>query len=150
MALLECRGVGMKFGGAAALTDVNVVAESGAITGLIGPNGAGKTTCFNLLTKFLAPSSGRILFDGLDITDSKNVRINNCFINSSDDAICLKSENPALGCENVYIENCTLRSSATADALQFINFGNRIHAVRRLSNDLMSCFNDHSTETLAP
>lgn len=52
--------------------------------------------------------------DGLDITDCKNVRITNCSINSSDDAICLKSENAALGCENVYVENCTLRSSANA------------------------------------
>jgi hypothetical protein len=58
--------------------------------------------------------------DGLDITDSKNVRISNCFINSTDDAICLKSENPALGCENVQIENCTLRSSANA-----LKFGTR-------------------------
>ncbi len=50
--------------------------------------------------------------DGLDITDSKNVRITNCFINSSDDAICLKSEKPNLACENIYIDSCTLRSSA--------------------------------------
>ena len=50
--------------------------------------------------------------DGLDITDSKNVRITNCFINSSDDAICLKSENPNFLCENIYIDSCTVRSSA--------------------------------------
>jgi hypothetical protein len=50
--------------------------------------------------------------DGLDITDSKNVRITNCFINSADDGICLKSDNPKSACENVYIENCTVRSSA--------------------------------------
>ncbi|MEP6746881.1 MAG: glycosyl hydrolase family 28 protein [Bacteroidota bacterium] len=50
--------------------------------------------------------------DGLDITDSKNVRITNCFINSSDDALCLKSENPESSCENIYIDSCTLRSSA--------------------------------------
>ena len=40
----------------------------GSIHALIGPNGAGKTTCFNLLTKFLTPTSGQILFDGTDIT----------------------------------------------------------------------------------
>ena len=51
--------------------------------------------------------------DGLDITDSKNVRITNCFINSSDDGICLKSENPNLMCENVFIDSCTVRSSAS-------------------------------------
>ncbi|WP_019987527.1 glycoside hydrolase family 28 protein [Rudanella lutea] len=50
--------------------------------------------------------------DGLDLTDTRNVRITNCFINSADDGICLKSDNPRSGCENVTIENCTIRSSA--------------------------------------
>ncbi len=50
--------------------------------------------------------------DGLDITDSKNVRITNCFINASDDALCFKSENPNSACENIVVDNCTLRSSA--------------------------------------
>ena len=59
----------MKFGGAAALTDVNVVADAGTITGLIGPNGAGKTTLFNCITGLLEPSSGIILLDGHEITD---------------------------------------------------------------------------------
>jgi len=50
--------------------------------------------------------------DGLDITDSKNVRITNCFINSSDDAICLKSEDARFLCENIFIDSCIVRSSA--------------------------------------
>ncbi|MEI7423792.1 MAG: glycosyl hydrolase family 28 protein [Prolixibacteraceae bacterium] len=50
--------------------------------------------------------------DGLDVSDSKNVRITNCFINASDDGICLKSENPKLLCENIWIDSCTVRSSA--------------------------------------
>ena len=50
--------------------------------------------------------------DGLDITDSKNVKITNCFINASDDALCFKSENPNSSCENIFVDNCTLRSSA--------------------------------------
>jgi branched-chain amino acid transport system ATP-binding protein len=58
----------MKFGGAAALTDVDVNAEPGAITGLIGPNGAGKTTLFNCITGLLEPTSGTIVLDGKDIT----------------------------------------------------------------------------------
>ncbi|MUH49722.1 MAG: ATP-binding cassette domain-containing protein [Actinobacteria bacterium] len=68
MHLLECRGVGMTFGGAAALSDVGVTAEAGAITGLIGPNGAGKTTLFNCITGLLQPTSGEILLDGRDIS----------------------------------------------------------------------------------
>jgi branched-chain amino acid transport system ATP-binding protein len=58
----------MKFGGAAALSDVNITAEAGAITGLIGPNGAGKTTLFNCVTGLLEPSSGRVLLEGEEIT----------------------------------------------------------------------------------
>ncbi|ACU05086.1 glycoside hydrolase family 28 protein [Pedobacter heparinus] len=58
--------------------------------------------------------------DGLDITDSKNVRITNCFINASDDALCFKSENPDSSCENVFVDNCTLRSSANG-----LKFGTR-------------------------
>jgi hypothetical protein len=50
--------------------------------------------------------------DGLDVTDSKNVTITNCFINSSDDALCIKSSNPKGFCENIIVDSCTLRSSA--------------------------------------
>ncbi len=56
------------FGGFAAVTDVDLKVHRGSIHALIGPNGAGKTTCFNLLTKFLQPSGGRIVFNGRDIT----------------------------------------------------------------------------------
>ena len=51
--------------------------------------------------------------DGLDITDCRNVKIKNCFINSSDDGICLKSENPDMLCEDIEIDSCTVRSSAS-------------------------------------
>jgi branched-chain amino acid transport system ATP-binding protein len=51
--------------------NVNLAVQRGTIHALIGPNGAGKTTCFNLLTKFLAPTTGRIFFDGTDITGRK-------------------------------------------------------------------------------
>ncbi len=51
--------------------------------------------------------------DGLDVTDCKNVRITNCFINAADDGICLKSGNPASFCDNIFIDSCTVRSSAS-------------------------------------
>ena len=51
--------------------------------------------------------------DGLDVTDSRNVRITNCFINATDDGICLKSENPRALCENIYIDSNIVRSSAS-------------------------------------
>ena len=66
--LLSARGVGIAFGGLKAVNDFNLALAPGALHGLIGPNGAGKTTCFNLLTKFLTPTRGRIVFKGQDIT----------------------------------------------------------------------------------
>ncbi len=67
-ALLEARGLHKEFKGFVAVNNVDLTVERGTIHALIGPNGAGKTTCFNLLTKFLQPTAGRITYDGRDIT----------------------------------------------------------------------------------
>ena len=66
--ILETRELTKEFKGFVAVDKVNLKVRRGSIHALIGPNGAGKTTCFNLLTKFLKPTSGQILFDGQDIT----------------------------------------------------------------------------------
>jgi len=66
--ILETRGLTKEFKGFVAVDDVNLRVRRGAIHALIGPNGAGKTTTFNLLTKFLVPTAGTILFKGQDIT----------------------------------------------------------------------------------
>ena len=66
--ILETRELTKEFKGFVAVNKVNLNVRRGSIHALIGPNGAGKTTCFNLLTKFLKPTSGQILFDGHDIT----------------------------------------------------------------------------------
>ncbi|MCK7545038.1 ABC transporter ATP-binding protein [Marinobacter bryozoorum] len=69
--ILETRGLTKDFRGFKAIEDVNVKVQTGHIHALIGPNGAGKTTFFNLLTKFLKPSAGNILYDGDDITNHR-------------------------------------------------------------------------------
>lgn len=69
--LLQVEHLSMKFGGLVAIGDLSFEARRGEITALIGPNGAGKTTCFNLLTKFLQPTAGNILYKGQDITAMK-------------------------------------------------------------------------------
>jgi branched-chain amino acid transport system ATP-binding protein len=69
--ILETSGLSKKFSGFSAVDGVDLRVASGTIHALIGPNGAGKTTCFNLLTKFLQPSAGRILYRGDDITRLK-------------------------------------------------------------------------------
>jgi len=66
--ILETEGLTKEFRGFVAVNGVNLRIRRGTIHALIGPNGAGKTTCFNLLTKFLTPSRGRIVYKGREIT----------------------------------------------------------------------------------
>lgn len=73
--ILETKHLTKEFKGFIAVNDVNLQIERGHIHALIGPNGAGKTTCFNLLTKFLVPTSGTILFNGRDITSAQPAQI---------------------------------------------------------------------------
>src|SRR3989441_5218379 len=73
--ILETEGLTKEFRGFVAVHNVNLRVRRGTIHALIGPNGAGKTTCFNLLTKFLTPSSGRITYKGVDITDHKPAQV---------------------------------------------------------------------------
>ena len=68
MAILEIKNLTRRFGGLVAVNNLEFSINAGEIVALIGPNGAGKTTCFNLLTKFLSPTHGRIAFKGRDIT----------------------------------------------------------------------------------
>ena len=73
--ILETRDLTKEFKGFTAVSNVNLKIQRGHIHALIGPNGAGKTTCFNLLTKFLVPTSGQILFNGKDITGARPAQI---------------------------------------------------------------------------
>jgi len=66
--LLCVENVSRRFGGLLAVDQASLTAEAGQITALIGPNGAGKTTLFSIITGFLPPSQGRIVYDGADIT----------------------------------------------------------------------------------
>jgi branched-chain amino acid transport system ATP-binding protein len=69
--ILETRGLTKEFRGFTAVQGVDLKVRRGTIHALIGPNGAGKTTVFNLLTKFLEPSAGRIYYGGDDITAAR-------------------------------------------------------------------------------
>ena len=69
--ILETRELVKEFKGFVAVNGVNLGVQRGQIHALIGPNGAGKTTVFNLLTKFLIPTKGQIIFNGNDITAEK-------------------------------------------------------------------------------
>ncbi len=69
--ILSAKGLGRDFKGFTAVGEVDLNVRRGSIHALIGPNGAGKTTCFNLLTKFLQPSRGQIVYNGRNITTMK-------------------------------------------------------------------------------
>ncbi len=73
--ILETHTLTKEFKGFVAVNKVDLKVKRGHIHALIGPNGAGKTTCFNLLTKFLIPTSGTILFNGDDITRESSAAI---------------------------------------------------------------------------
>jgi branched-chain amino acid transport system ATP-binding protein len=73
--VLRTENLSIRFGGLSALNGVNFEVQRGEIRAIIGPNGAGKSTFFNCLTGVLRPTSGRILFDGADITGLSSDRI---------------------------------------------------------------------------
>jgi branched-chain amino acid transport system ATP-binding protein len=75
MAILQTENLTKSFGALTAVNGVSLRIEAGTLHSIIGPNGAGKTTLFNLLTGTFAPSAGRILFDGGDITGTPAHRI---------------------------------------------------------------------------
>ncbi|MCX9157330.1 ABC transporter ATP-binding protein [Niveibacterium sp. 24ML] len=75
--LLEARGIGKRFGGLRALTEVSLTINKGEVYGLIGPNGAGKTTFFNVLTGAYTPEDGEFVFNGSELPLGKPDRIVN-------------------------------------------------------------------------
>jgi branched-chain amino acid transport system ATP-binding protein len=96
--ILETRGLRKAFGGHVVLEDVSLRFQANRLSAIIGPNGAGKTTCFNLLTGFLAPDRGAILFKGRDITalaPDRRARLGICrsfqILNLFDDSTVLEN-----------------------------------------------------------
>ena len=74
--ILECRRLGIDFGGLTAVEDFDMAIGRTEIAGLIGPNGAGKTTIFNMLTKVYQPTRGTIMLDGTDTHNMSTVQVN--------------------------------------------------------------------------
>jgi branched-chain amino acid transport system ATP-binding protein len=73
--VLTAKGLTKVFGGIVAVDNVDLSVRRNSIHALIGPNGAGKTTCFNLLTKFLTPTKGTILYEGQNVTSLPPAKI---------------------------------------------------------------------------
>jgi len=75
MAFLEVDNLSKSFGGLQVLTNIEFKLDQGEILGLIGPNGSGKTTLFNLITGFLKPNTGKIIFEGKDVTNAQSYHV---------------------------------------------------------------------------
>jgi branched-chain amino acid transport system ATP-binding protein len=75
MALLEVQGLAKSFGGLQAVAGVDLVVEPAERRAIIGPNGAGKTTLFNLITGYISPDAGTVVFDGQDVTGQPTYRV---------------------------------------------------------------------------
>jgi branched-chain amino acid transport system ATP-binding protein len=101
MSILAVDGLSRSFGGLRAVDGVGFEAEANRITAVIGPNGAGKTTLFNLIAGSLEPDSGKVVFDGADITGMKPYRVARRGIARTFQAIKLAKEMTTL--ENVMI-----------------------------------------------
>ncbi|ODN29974.1 ABC transporter ATP-binding protein [Fervidobacterium thailandense] len=113
--ILKLEHVTMRFGGLTAVDDFDNVAYEGEILGIIGPNGAGKTTVFNVITGIYFPTSGRIIFDGIDITPYKPHQITHLGIARTFQNIRLFGDLTVL--DNVLVAQHHLLSTRDADRI---------------------------------
>jgi branched-chain amino acid transport system ATP-binding protein len=118
-ALLTVEGLGKTFGGLKAIVDVDLRVEKGQICSVIGPNGAGKTTLFNIISGVLRPSSGRLVFDGVDLTRVKPWRFAASGIGRTFQNLALFKHGTAV--ENILTGCHTHLKSTVLDAV--IHFG---------------------------
>ena len=117
--LLTVNNLSKRFGSLQAVTDMTLSIETDKITGLIGPNGAGKTTLFNLITGVLNPDSGKIVFNGKDITHKKPYQIARMGIGRSWQLIRIFSKMTAL--ENLMIAANLKQGNALEYAMELLD-----------------------------
>lgn len=118
MSLLKLEQATIRFGGLVAVNSVSFELEKGDLFGLIGPNGAGKTTCFNMITGVYAPTSGKITFDGRDITGTPSNKIAKQGICRTFQNIRLFSSLSAL--ENVVVGGFLRHKTSLASSLLYL------------------------------
>ena len=115
MMLLEAHRLSKAFGGLRAVDEVDFAVAAGSITGIIGPNGAGKTTFFNVISRALPASSGRIVFDGQDVTTMQAHQVARLGVARTFQATTLFGEATAL--DNVLVGYRQRTKAGVLDAL---------------------------------
>ena len=139
MALLECKSLGIQFGGLKAVDNFNVSIEEGSLYGLIGPNGAGKTTVFNLLTGVYEPTVGSIKLNGSTISGLKPVQISKLGIARTFQNIRLFSNMTVLDNVKAALHN-EIRYSLLSDFLHDFNYSKKEALMDEKAEDFLKVF----------
>ena len=139
MALLECKSLGIQFGGLKAVDNFNISIEEGSLYGLIGPNGAGKTTFFNLLTGVYKPTVGSIKLNGSTISGLKPVQISKLGIARTFQNIRLFSNMTVLDNVKVALHN-EIRYSLLSDFLHDFNYSKKEALMDEKAEDFLKVF----------
>ena len=139
MALLECKSLGIQFGGLKAVDNFNISIEEGSLYGLIGPNGAGKTTVFNLLTGVYKPTVGSIKLNGSIISGLKPVQISKLGIARTFQNIRLFSNMTVLDNVKVALHN-EIRYSLLFDFLHDFNYSKKEALMDEKAEDFLKVF----------
>jgi branched-chain amino acid transport system ATP-binding protein len=138
MPVLECKHLGIKFGGLNAVEDFNVTIGPSEISGLIGPNGAGKTTVFNLLTKVYEPSNGVILLDGVDTHGKTTAQLSHMGIGRTFQNIRLFNNMSVI--DNVIVADHTMRYSLANGIFRMPRYWREEKSARERALDLLAIF----------
>ncbi len=139
MALLECKSLGIQFGGLKAVDNFNISVEEGSLYGLIGPNGAGKTTVFNLLTGVYKPTVGSIKLNNSTISGLKPVQICKLGVARTFQNIRLFSNMTVLDNVKVALHN-EIKYSLVSDFLHDFNYSKKEALMDEKAKGLLEVF----------
>ena len=147
--MLECKNLGIQFGGLKAVDSFNLNIEKGMLYGLIGPNGAGKTTVFNLLTGVYKPTTGTIRLDGKLINGKTPTQINNMGIARTFQNIRLFSNMSVLDNVKVALHEKVKYPLLTSMTHMF-GFSKKEKEMDELATDILKVFSlDDKSDTLS-
>nr|WP_298053995.1 ABC transporter ATP-binding protein [uncultured Lachnoanaerobaculum sp.] len=147
--MLECKNLGIQFGGLKAVDSFNLNIEKGMLYGLIGPNGAGKTTVFNLLTGVYKPTTGTIRLDGKLINGKTPTQINNMGIARTFQNIRLFSNMSVLDNVKVALHEKVKYPLLTSMTHMF-SFNKKEKEMDELATDILNVFSlDDKSDTLS-
>ncbi|RKW47013.1 MAG: ABC transporter ATP-binding protein [Lachnospiraceae bacterium] len=147
--MLECKNLGIQFGGLKAVDNFNLNIEKGMLYGLIGPNGAGKTTVFNLLTGVYKPTTGTIRLEGNLINGKTPTQINNMGIARTFQNIRLFSNMSVLDNVKAALHE-KVRYSLLTSMTHIFGFGRKEKEMDELATDILKVFSlDDKSDTLS-